>query len=247
MKKYFVVSDIHGFYDEMMVALNSTGFDINDPTHILISCGDLLDRGRQPKECIDFVLSIPESRRILVMGNHEENLIKILRSFYYNIADKMNGTAQTICDLVDESYLDSCALFKANKDERLNRYLNALIDYYETDKYIFVHSFLPINLYADWHNATPEEWSQARWGNPFETWHFMMTEHKDEFIKMINNKTIVFGHWHTYWAHNKYHNIPIQQFIQDLDTSPFYDEHIIGLDACTALCHKVNCVVLEEK
>ena len=38
MKKYFVVADIHSFYDEFMKALNDAGFDINNEDHILISC-----------------------------------------------------------------------------------------------------------------------------------------------------------------------------------------------------------------
>lgn len=29
--KYFVCSDIHGFYDQWMKALNDQGFDINNP------------------------------------------------------------------------------------------------------------------------------------------------------------------------------------------------------------------------
>ena len=49
MKKYFVVSDVHGFYDEMKKALDNAGFDIANPDHIFVSCGDLLDRGRQPR------------------------------------------------------------------------------------------------------------------------------------------------------------------------------------------------------
>lgn len=240
MKKYFVVSDVHSFYNEMQTALNSAGFDINNPEHIFVSCGDLLDRGDQPKECIDFVLSIPEERRILIMGNHEENLINILRSYYYDTADKMNGTVRTICNLVDENWLDFYALNKANKDPRLNQYLNALVDYYESDKYIFTHSFLPINLFADWREATPEEWTTAHWGNPFEIWHHLVATHKKEFFDMIGDKTIVFGHWHTEWAHSHYHN-------QEKCFAPFYDDHIIGLDACTALTHQVNCIILEEE
>ena len=42
--KYFVVSDVHGFYTELKVALDKNGFDINDNNHKLIICGDLMDR-----------------------------------------------------------------------------------------------------------------------------------------------------------------------------------------------------------
>ena len=55
--KYFVSADIHGFYDEWIKALKEKGFDFNTPEHKVILCGDLFDRGRQPKQIIDFILS----------------------------------------------------------------------------------------------------------------------------------------------------------------------------------------------
>ena len=45
--KYFVFSDVHGFYDLLIGKLNSEGFDINNPNHMLISLGDNFDRGPQ--------------------------------------------------------------------------------------------------------------------------------------------------------------------------------------------------------
>lgn len=55
--KYFVSGDIHGFYDEWQSALKEKCFDISNPNHKIILCGDLFDRGHQPKEIIDFILS----------------------------------------------------------------------------------------------------------------------------------------------------------------------------------------------
>lgn len=43
--KYFVISDIHIFYTEMMTSLISNGFDIQNPDHKVIICGDPFDRG----------------------------------------------------------------------------------------------------------------------------------------------------------------------------------------------------------
>ena len=80
IKKYFVVTDVHGFYDEMRAALDRAGFDLTNPNHILVSLGDLLDRGRQPKECLEFVLGIPENRRILIRGNHEDLMWEMVAS-----------------------------------------------------------------------------------------------------------------------------------------------------------------------
>ena len=60
--KYFAVSDCHGFYSNLMFALKNAGFDISNPEHALIVCGDLFDRGSQPKEIFDFVKSLPKDR-----------------------------------------------------------------------------------------------------------------------------------------------------------------------------------------
>lgn len=42
--KYFVISDIHIFYTEMMTSLISNGFDIKNPDYKVIICGDAFDR-----------------------------------------------------------------------------------------------------------------------------------------------------------------------------------------------------------
>ena len=45
--KYYVVSDVHGFYTELQEALKEKGFFEDTVEHKLISCGDLFDRGRE--------------------------------------------------------------------------------------------------------------------------------------------------------------------------------------------------------
>lgn len=65
MKRYFVCSDIHSFFDEWMSSLSDAGFDINNDDHILIVLDDIFDRGPKPWETYQFIKSIPLSRRIL--------------------------------------------------------------------------------------------------------------------------------------------------------------------------------------
>lgn len=102
MKKYFVVSDIHGFYNELIRDLKNAGWDDNNPNHILISCGDIFDRGRQPLEVYNFLRSIPKERRILIRGNHEILLKEMYNKCYAESHDKVNGTYQTAIDISDE-------------------------------------------------------------------------------------------------------------------------------------------------
>ena len=90
--KYFVSSDIHGHYDEWQLALNEAGFDLNNPDHKIILCGDIFDRGRQPREIIDFILA-HKDKMILIRGNHEELMSEMIKRNYNTKADLINGTA----------------------------------------------------------------------------------------------------------------------------------------------------------
>lgn len=97
MKKYYISSDIHGFYDEYMTALKKAGFDFNNPEDILIICGDIFDRGHQPLEIYNFLKGLPKERRILIRGNHELLLKKLIERKYWKDYDIHNGTADTLC------------------------------------------------------------------------------------------------------------------------------------------------------
>ena len=77
-QKLFVVSDIHGHYSIMVEALKKAGFDRNDPTHILICCGDYFDRGRENAQVLSFFERL--ERKILLRGNHEDMLLKLLQT-----------------------------------------------------------------------------------------------------------------------------------------------------------------------
>ena len=55
MIKYFCVSDVHSFYNELINALNSKNFDINNNEHKLILCGDAFDRGDDTVKVFEFL------------------------------------------------------------------------------------------------------------------------------------------------------------------------------------------------
>ena len=55
MAKFFVTSDVHGFFDIFHKSLLDKGFEIDNPEHHLIVCGDLFDRGDQVVELFEFV------------------------------------------------------------------------------------------------------------------------------------------------------------------------------------------------
>lgn len=67
----YVVGDLHGCYDLLMQKLQQVQFNVEQD--LLVSVGDLVDRGSQNIECADLILQ-PWFKAI--RGNHEELCIK---------------------------------------------------------------------------------------------------------------------------------------------------------------------------
>ena len=249
MPKFFVTSDIHGFYDEMIKALNDAGFDENNEDHWLVTCGDHFDRGPDPTLVMRYLRSLP--RKILVRGNHEELLVDCCQRGYPGMHDYHNGTYNTICELgaAGEGYaFDECC---DRTLARVHLFLDSMVDYLETKHYIFVHSWIPLiaedglpahyvknrqfKFNPNWREASAKEWADARWGNPFD-----MVAHN-----LLPDKTIVFGHWHssTGWAKAEGRS----EFDDDAKFDPYYGDGFISIDACTVHSGKCNVIVLEDE
>ena len=82
MPKFFIMSDIHGFYDEMKLALDEAGFDPNNEEHWIVTCGDHFDRGSQPEQVMNYLMFL--ERWIGIKGNHEELLTECVdRGYWY--------------------------------------------------------------------------------------------------------------------------------------------------------------------
>lgn len=256
MKTYFVSSDIHGFYTEWMDALKNEGFDINNDDHHIIVCGDLLDRGKEAKEVIDFVWDMLNKNRIrLVKGNHESLFQQMCRKVYYGYHDLTNGTVDTLLQLQtkeneDPSLYDFFNLIKYY-DNRWDTIMDKMEDYIEIGDFIFVHGWIPVGendnlecIYReDWRDASAYDWESARWFNGLQLGLDGIVE---------DDKIIVCGHWHTSYAHvrSQYKGYSStfyrsKEFDDTADFGIFYAPGMIGLDACTAHTGKVNVLKLE--
>lgn len=228
--RYFIISDVHSFYDEMIEALNKAGFDKDNPEHWLISCGDSLDRGSKPLETIRYLNSLP--RKTLVRGNHEDLLEEIIyRKRPFAMHDYSNGTMDTISYISGielNRYTMDTAFIECRINSDLREYLSRLVDYEEIGDYIFCHGWIPF----DYQNASKSEWEEARWLNGMNEWscHYSRP----------SNKTIVCGHWSTSWGHKYLHN---EDTYESFDI--FYDDGIYAIDGCTAYSKQVNVLVLD--
>ena len=249
MPKFFVCSDIHSFYTPLRKALDKAGFDINNPNHWLISCGDAFDRGYESEETLHFLMSL--ERKILIKGNHDQLLDDLCMREFSSSYDFSNGTTRTVNDIggAGEGYaFDKCCKNTWNK---MAAYRASLVNYFETKNYIFVHSWIPtinhdgLSAYytrgrsfefnPNWRQASQQEWDDAMWGNPFD-----MAERG-----LMPNKTVVFGHWHssTGWAKVEGRS----EFGKDAKFDPYYGNGFIAIDACTAHSGKCNVVVIEDE
>ena len=239
--KLFCCSDIHSFLRPLKKALDEAGFDKDNPDHYLLVCGDCFDRGPESEELLYFLMSL--ERKILVKGNHDLLLRDCcMREFPYSY-DVSNGTVKTINDIggAGEGYpFDKCC---ENTWNRTAAYRDLLVNYFETENYIFVHSWVPLERIGydrytyieDWRNADDVEWNDAMWGNPFA---------KVEQGLNQTGKVLIFGHWHTSWP--RHHWEGKSEFEDDADFSPYFGKGFIALDAATALTNQVNVVVLED-
>ena len=230
--KYFCTADVHSFYDCLIEALDKAGFDRNNPNHVFVHCGDLLDRGPDARKCLEFVNSLP--RKILIRGNHEDLLEHILfKKKYFDYYDFTNGRIDTISQISQipygtiDSFLQHAMIEDCKNDEALKTYLDSVIDYAEIGNHILVHGWIPISSETDEDFEINEwktgDWEEARWLNGMKMW-------KDGYIP--EGKTIVCGHWGTMWGHKQYHN--------DFSYDAFIEKGIVALDATTVLSEQIN-------
>ena len=241
-QKFFVTSDIHSYYTPLKKALDEKGFDPNNENHWLIVCGDLYDRGAESIEVFKYIMSL--ERKILVKGNHDILLEELcMRGFPYSY-DKSNGTTRTVQDISGKysayDFADACDITW----NKLARYRELLVNYFETKQYIFVHSWIVLNKVGidayeyreDWRKGSNEEWEQIMWGNPFKLAEQDLNK---------TGKTIVFGHFHTSYQWSK--DGKCSEFGVDADFNPYYGKDFIGIDGCTAYTGEVNVLVLEDE
>ena len=250
-KKLFVVSDVHSFYSELKVALEKAGFDENNENNWLISCGDAFDRGEESVAMLHYLMSL--ERKILIRGNHDlllEDCCKRESAWGHDIS---NGTAKTIYDIGGS--VDGCTDFAKCCKLTLMKtqaYRDLLINYFETENYIFVHSWIPIitnyssHLYnkvndynEEWRTAPDSLWEEAVWENPF-------SNASDGLNK--TGKTIVFGHWHCSAGHALDSKGELSDFGENACWDIYKNEtqKIIGIDRCTAYTKEVNVLVVED-
>ncbi len=109
----YVMSDIHGCYQEFQEMLSKIGFS---PADRLILAGDCIDRGKDTYKMLRWIENCPENV-VLLRGNHEEEF------------------AQTVDFMLEfDQKQDLCSDFTSNGDA---------VSLYQTVRYFFQKENLP--------------------------------------------------------------------------------------------------------
>ncbi|MEO3868273.1 metallophosphoesterase family protein [Nonomuraea sp. B12E4] len=80
MQRTIIVGDVHGCFEELLDLLERVGLC---PGDVLVSVGDLVDRGPAPGEVVRFFRERPNS--VVVMGNHERKHVRGIFSYAQEI------------------------------------------------------------------------------------------------------------------------------------------------------------------
>ena len=161
---------------------------------------------------------------------------------------------------MDPKYLDLWRDIKKKVQEsEVTKWLQSKqwVNYYELDKYIFVHSFIPLTyageralseeycLYygwvqyfefeENWRDASDDEWEKSSWGCPYKFFDAGLFDKEKE-----NGKILVCGHYRCSEFNERYLN----DFSDNHDI--YFGENLIAIDATTAWSNKVNVLVIED-
>jgi len=240
-KKLFVVSDIHGHYTLLKQTLDEAGFDDSREDHLFVCCGDLFDRGYENRLVYDFIRRL--KHKVLVRGNHDERLAEVLLEKRVNRYDLYNGMENTLDEFFGVASIGGYGELRLPPHGRmagnLRRLVESMVDYYETQNYVFVHGWIPTKIGVsppqpkeNWRKADARAWHSAR----FSEWMtFLGTP------AILPDKTIVCGHRPTRLAFQKDpHRSPA-------DSSIFYGDGMIAIDAGTVRSGRVNLLLLEDE
>ena len=146
----YIISDIHGCYEEYRALLEKISFSGNDELYIL---GDVVDRGPEPIRVLQDLMERPNAT--LILGNHDFAMYTLMRKFSVEITEENFDSHLTADDLLHYNlWIQDGGSVTAEQFRRLSRMERAdILDYladasvYEIleqeDKfYILVHAGL---------------------------------------------------------------------------------------------------------
>ena len=158
-----IVGDIHGCFEELMELIQQSGITEED---LLISVGDIVDRGNQSKEVWQYLKKRPNT--VVLMGNHERKHQNQVLSY-----------AQEIVKLQFE-----------NEYPAFLSWLESLPYYFETEEAIIIHAFLEHDLELS--AQKPEVLAGSTAGERFLQKKYPEGSFWSDYYE--GNKPVIYGH-----------------------------------------------------
>ena len=140
MGRVFTIGDIHGNYKALLQCIERSSFDRNEDQLIII--GDIVDGYPEVKECIDYLIDLPNT--ILIIGNHDQWYMDWMRTGAQPLLWTKQGgeaTLKSVYFTFDEAH---------KKFFNKGKYV-----YVDELNYVYVHG--GINLYETFDNQVKEE------------------------------------------------------------------------------------------
>ncbi len=140
MNKIYAIADIHGCLDKLTELLNKIEIDKQKDTLVFI--GDYIDRGKCSRDVVDYVIRLQADYKDIVclLGNHEQMFLNYLEGIDESLYLENGGKATL--DSYGILLSDDVEKRKAKFPSKHHIFLQSLLPYYETEKYIFVHAGL---------------------------------------------------------------------------------------------------------
>lgn len=139
MSRTLAIGDIHGSdtaLETMLAQLQPAA----DDTVIVV--GDVVDRGPDTRRCIDLLLELQTScKLVFLQGNHEEMMLSALAGNEWATAWPVYGGRET---------LDSYGGSPGSIPESHLEFIRNGLDYFQTDNAIFVHANLQPGVGLEW-------------------------------------------------------------------------------------------------
>lgn len=224
---YYVMSDIHGSYIQMMKALEHWN---SDEEHLVV-LGDLIDRGPDSLKVVNELMILKERHPdnvTITKGNHEEMLLAWLMDTPYELLEHYYNPMhrETIMSFIGiDRYRKSSRSQRAKdliyKNKKELDFMDSLPLYFETDNIIFVHAGIDPQA-INWRLST----------------EYMLWV-RNEFIysKRPPEKRVFFGHTPTSFIHtdNRNHDI----WISD-------DDMKVGIDGGVSMGGQLNVIRVDR-
>lgn len=212
MGRILITTDNHGNLKAVKQVLERCKFNSNED--LLINLGDVVDRGTESAELVQFYIELSEEclyKPLFIRGNHDVYCHKWLKSGEISMEWLMNGGTETIDSYIRTNYL--------NSEEHLN-FFNEMFDFYiDTKNRGYVHAGFISHEGLGNDNPNTYYWDRT-------LWELVMNDKTEQLPKELRifeaHKEIFIGHTPTLnWDETK----PMNKYnIWNVDTGAGYAE-----------------------